>query len=64
LLTLGEYRPASVIAAKIDAVHKNDVLSLAADIARGTLNLAALGPISQVRPYDELAGLIKKNYSA
>jgi predicted Zn-dependent peptidase len=56
LLMYNEYRPASVIAARVNSVTKEDVLRLASTLVQGKLTTAALGDISGVLPYDELAG--------
>lgn len=59
LLMFGEYRPASAITAKIDAVTKEDILRLAGQIAGGKLTVAALGDISGVLPYEALQAKLK-----
>jgi predicted Zn-dependent peptidase len=55
LLIYGEYRPASLISARVGAVTKADLLSLGERIASGTLTVAALGDVSGVLPYEQLA---------
>jgi predicted Zn-dependent peptidase len=55
LLMFGEYRPASELTAKIEAVTKDDVLRLAASITQGKLTVAALGDVSGVLEYEALA---------
>jgi predicted Zn-dependent peptidase len=59
LLMYGEYRQAKDIAAKIDMVSCNDIVALAKQMMKGPLTVAALGDVSGVRPYDELAGKLK-----
>ena len=56
LLTFGKYRKLSEITAKIDAVTKDDIISLAERIAAGNLTVAALGDVSGVLPYETLQG--------
>jgi len=54
LLMYGEYRQVQDIAAKIDAVTKEDVLRLAGQLSAGKLTVAALGDVSGVLGYEEL----------
>lgn len=54
LLTFGEYRQVNEIIGKIEAVTKEDILTLAQKIAGGKLTIAALGDVSGVLPYEEL----------
>ena len=54
LLLLGEYRQVKDIAARVDAVTKEDLAKLGAKIAGGKLTVAALGDISGVLPYETL----------
>ncbi len=55
LLTFGTYRHAAEIIRRIDAVTLDDVGSLAAELTKGKLTVAALGDISQVLPYEDLS---------
>lgn len=60
LLMFGEYRKASDISARIDAVSKEQLLALAAHIASGKPTVAALGDVSGVLAYDELASILRR----
>ncbi len=54
ILLFGEYRPASLIIEKIEAVRKEQLLKLAAKIADEKLTIAALGDVSHVPAYEKL----------
>ncbi|MEK6746316.1 MAG: pitrilysin family protein [Pseudomonadota bacterium] len=55
LLLFGEYREAAGIIKKIDAVTKEQLLKLAAQIASGKPTISALGDVSGVLTYEELS---------
>lgn len=55
LLLFGEYREVDFIATRIDAVNKEQLLSLAKKIASGKPTIAALGDVSHIPPYQELS---------
>ncbi|MDE3059538.1 MAG: insulinase family protein [Pseudomonadota bacterium] len=61
LLTYGEYRQAKDLAARIDAISKDDVLRLARQLAQGKLTIAALGNPKGVLPYEALAERLVKS---
>ncbi len=54
LLMFDEYRQASDITTRIDAITKADLIRLSKSIASGKLTIAALGDVSKLMPYDEL----------
>lgn len=54
-----EYRDASNIAGRIDAITKKDLLALGEKIAGGKLTVAGLGDISHIEPYDTLAARLQ-----
>ncbi len=56
LLLFGEYRQASGIIEKINAVNKEQLLRLAKQIASGKPTISALGDVSRVLPYEKLSG--------
>ncbi len=55
ILLFGEYRSASGIIKKIEAVNKKQLLELAKQISGGKPTIAALGDISGVVSYEELS---------
>ena len=55
ILMYGQYRPAELIAQKIEEVSKEKILALAKQIASERLTVAALGDVSGVLTYDELS---------
>lgn len=55
ILMYGEYRPAELIAAKIEAVSKEQIIALAKQMVSGKLTVAALGDVSGVLHYNELS---------
>ncbi|MFW0777484.1 MAG: M16 family metallopeptidase [Rickettsiales bacterium] len=55
LINYGEYRQVSDLTARLDAVSKEDILSLANDIAKGKLTVTALGDVKGVESYETLA---------
>ncbi len=55
LLLFAEYREASSIIEKINAVNKEQLLRLAKQIASGKPTISALGDVSGVLPYEELS---------
>lgn len=48
LLIHGEYRPASVITQRVQALTRHDLLRVAQRVASGTLTVAALGDVSRL----------------
>jgi predicted Zn-dependent peptidase len=59
LLMYGEYREASQIIKKIEAVSKDQLLAFAKKIAGGKLTIAALGDVSGVLDYEVLSAKLK-----
>jgi len=59
LLMFGEYREASAIIKKIEAISKEQLLAFAKQIANGKLTVAALGDVSGVLAYEALAAKLK-----
>ena len=64
LIMFGEYRQASDITKRIDAISKEQVIKLGQHIAGGTLTIAALGDISGVLPYGELQAKLSPQRTA
>lgn len=55
LLTYGEYRKASDIIRRIDAVNVDDILRIGKMLTQGKLTVTALGKGETVLPYDQLS---------
>jgi predicted Zn-dependent peptidase len=59
LLMFGEYRQVSDIAARIDAVSRDDIVRVSEMVARGPLAVAALGDIAGIPPYEKLTAALR-----
>ncbi len=59
LLVFGEYRTASDLAARFDAITKDDILRIAQTMFTGTHpTLAALGPTGQLEGYEDITACL------
>jgi predicted Zn-dependent peptidase len=56
LLMFGEYRNAATITERMNAVSREDIARLGANIAAGTPTIAALGDTQHMKDYDALRG--------
>ncbi len=59
LMMFNEYRQHKDITARINAITKQDITRIGADIAGGTLTMAALGDVAGVLPNDALHARLK-----
>jgi predicted Zn-dependent peptidase len=58
LMMFNEYRNGKNITSRIEAVKKDDIIRIGQEIASGKLTVAALGDVSGVLPYAELAAYL------
>ena len=55
LLMFGEYKQAKKVAALIDSVTTADIKRVSKELIKGALTVCALGKVSGILPYDEMA---------